>query len=181
MNQTVYEKGLEKGRREQLRELLEDFFGPLPATVLDQGFQSLKPTEYVTQRMNFFQNLWNEEFVEGFLAISIWARDQVSFPGGVFRQTVDRLIRRNALLEGVIPHGRGQVRLADIRCPFLNAYAEQDTITPAASSAPLTGLVGSADARELVLESGHIGFVAGRQAAKVARPQIREWLATHSD
>jgi hypothetical protein len=91
--------------------------------------------------VNFFQNLWNDEFVEGFLAIAIWARDQVPLPGGVFRQTVERLIRQNALYEGVIPHGRGELRL----------------------------------------ESGHIGFVAGRQAAKVARPQIRDWLASHSD
>ena len=158
-----------------------DETGLVPSSALDEGFQSLKPTEYVTQRVNFFQNLWNDEFVEGFLAIAIWARDQVSFPGGVFRQTVERLIRQNALLTGVIPHGRGEVRLRDITCPFLNAYAEQDTITPAASSEPLAGLVGSDDVGELRLESGHIGFVAGRQAAKVARPQIREWLATHSD
>jgi polyhydroxyalkanoate synthase len=158
-----------------------DETGLVPASALDEGFQSLKPTEYLTQRVNFLQNLWNDEFVEGFLAIAIWARDQVSFPGGVFRQTVERLIRQNALLKGVIPHGRGEVRLRDITCPFLNAYAEQDTITPAASSEPLAGLVGSDDVGELRLESGHIGFVAGRQAAKVARPQIREWLATHSD
>ena len=46
----------------------------MPAGALDEGFQSLKPTEYVTQRVNFFQNLWNDEFVEGFLAIAIWAR-----------------------------------------------------------------------------------------------------------
>ncbi len=158
-----------------------DETGLVPGRVLDEGFQSLKPTEYVTQRVNFFENLWNDEFVEGFLAIAIWARDQVPFPGGVFRQTVDRLIRQNALLSGVVPHGRGEVRLADIRCPLLNAFAEQDGITPAASSEPLTRLVGSSDVRELRLTSGHIGFVAGRQAAKVARPQIREWLATHSD
>jgi polyhydroxyalkanoate synthase len=158
-----------------------DETGLVPAGALDEGFQSLKPTEYVTQRMNFFQNLWNDEFVEGFLAIAFWARDQVSFPGGVFRQTVERLVRQNGLLEGVIPHGRGEARLQDIRCPFLNAYAEQDTITPAASSKPLTRLVGSDDVSELRLESGHIGFVAGRQAAKVARPQIRDWLSGHSD
>jgi len=158
-----------------------DETGLVPAGALDEGFQSLKPTEYVTQRVNFFQNLWNDEFVEGFLAIAFWARDQVAFPGGVFRQTVERLIRQNALLSGVVPHGREEVRLSDITCPFLNAYAEQDTITPAASSEPLTRLVGSEDVSELRLESGHIGFVAGRQAAKVARPQIRGWLADHSD
>ncbi len=158
-----------------------DETGLVPARALDEGFQSLKPTEYVTQRVNLFENLWNDEFVVGFLAIAIWARDQVPFPGGLFRQTVERLIRQNALYRGVIPHGRGEVSLADISCPFLNAYAEQDGITPAASSEPLTRLVGSDDVSELRLESGHIGFVAGRQAAKVARPQIRDWLASHSE
>lgn len=158
-----------------------DDTGLVPARALDDGFQLLKPTEYITQRVNFLENLWNDEFVQGFLAIAIWARDQVPFPGGAFRQTVERLIRQNGLYEGVIAHRRGEVRLTDIRCPFLNAYADQDTITPAASSEPLTRQVGSTDVAELRLESGHIGFVAGRQAAKVARPQIRDWLAGHSD
>jgi hypothetical protein len=34
MNMTWYEKGIEKERREFFRELLEEQFGPLPATVL---------------------------------------------------------------------------------------------------------------------------------------------------
>ena len=84
------------------------------------------------QQVNFFENLWNDEFVEGFLAISQWARDQVPFPGAAFRQTVSLLIRQNALLAGVIPLGRREARLKDIRCPFLNVFAEQDGITPAA-------------------------------------------------
>ncbi|MBV9471917.1 MAG: alpha/beta fold hydrolase [Solirubrobacterales bacterium] len=158
-----------------------DDTGLVPARALDEGFQTLKPTDQLVQSVNLFQNLWNDEFLEGFLAISQWARDQVPFPGGVFRQTVDVLIRRNALAEGVIPFGRGEVRLADIRCPFLNAFAEQDGITPAASSEPLTRLVGSDDATELRLESGHVGFVAGRQAAKVARPQIADWIRQRSE
>jgi polyhydroxyalkanoate synthase subunit PhaC len=157
-----------------------DETGLVPARALDDGFQALKPTEQLVQGVNFFQNLWNEEFIEGFLAISHWARDQVPFPGAAFRQTVNVLIRDNALCKGVVPFGRGEVRLQDIRCPFLNAFAEQDGITPAASSEPLTRLVGSKDSSELRLESGHIGFVAGRQAAKVARPQIADWIRTRS-
>jgi polyhydroxyalkanoate synthase len=158
-----------------------DDTGLVPAQALDEGFQSLKPTEIVVQRVNFFENLWNDDFVEGFLAIAQWARDQVPFPGGVFRQTVDLLIRQNALYHGVVPLGGRELSLKEIRCPFLNAYAQADTITPAASSTPLTKLVGSKDATELRLESGHIGFVAGRQAAKVARPEISGWLANHSE
>jgi polyhydroxyalkanoate synthase len=158
-----------------------DETGLVPAESLDEGFQTLKPTDAVVQRLNFLENLWNEEFVESFLAIAHWARDQVPFPGGAFRQTVDLLIRQNALLEGVVPLGRRDVRLSEITCPFLNAFAEQDTITPAAASEPLTRLLGSQDIQELRLTSGHIGFVAGRQAAKVARPQIAAWLRGHSE
>jgi polyhydroxyalkanoate synthase subunit PhaC len=158
-----------------------DDIGLVPATAMDEGFQALKPTDRVVQQVNLFQNLWNDKWVEGFLAMNRWARDQVAFPGAAFRQTVEVLIRRNALLEGLIPFGRGEVRLKDIRCPFLNVYCEQDTIVPAPSTEPLTGLVGSRDASELRLQSGHVGLVAGRSAAKVARPQIVDWIRRHSD
>jgi poly[(R)-3-hydroxyalkanoate] polymerase subunit PhaC len=157
-----------------------DDTGLVPATAMDEGFQALKPTDRVVQQVNLWQNLWNDQWVEGFLAMNRWARDQVAFPGAAFRQTVDVLIRRNALLEGVIPFGRGEVRLADIRCPYLNVYCEQDTIVPAPSSEPLVGLIGSKDAEELRLQSGHVGLVAGRSAAKVARPQIADWIRERS-
>ena len=58
-----------------------DETGLVPAGALDEGFQSLKPTEYVTQRVNFFQNLWNDEFVEGFLAIAILGARPGAVPG----------------------------------------------------------------------------------------------------
>ena len=52
---------------------------------------------------------------------------------------------------------------------------------PAPSSEPLKGLVGAEDAGELRLQSGHVGLVAGRSAAKVARPQIAGWIRERSD
>ena len=156
-----------------------DDTGLVPAAVMDEGFQSLKPTDRVVQQVTLWENLWNDRWLEGYLAINRWARDQVAFPGATFRQTVDLLIRRNGLFDGVVPLGPRDVRLADIACPFLNVYCEQDTIVRAASSKPLVGLVGSDDATELVLQSGHIGLVAGRQA-KEAQPQIAEWIRARS-
>jgi polyhydroxyalkanoate synthase subunit PhaC len=158
-----------------------DETGLVSSSRMDEGFQSLKPTDQIVQQVNLFQNLWNDEFVEGFLAMNQWARDQVPFPGAAFRQTVQVLIRDNALMRGVVPFGRGEVRLADVKMPYLNVFAEQDTIVPSVASEPITELVGSEDASELRLQSGHVGFVAGRQAAKVARPQIADWIRAHSD
>ena len=37
------------------------------------------------------------------------------------------------------------------------------------------------DASDLRLQSGHVGLVAGRHAAKVARPAMAEWIRRHSD
>jgi|tagenome__1003787_1003787.scaffolds.fasta_scaffold20940891_2 polyhydroxyalkanoate synthase len=158
-----------------------DETGLVPAAAMDEGFQALKPTDRLAQNVNLFQNLHNDKWVEGFQAMNKWARDQVAFPGAAFRQTVEVLIRRNALMDGVVPFGRGEVRLSDIKMPFLSVYCAQDTIVPARSTEPLLELIGSPDKAELRLQSGHVGLVAGRQSAKVARPQIVEWIRSHSE
>ena len=72
------------------------------------------------------------------------------------------------------------MRLEDITCPFLNVYCEQDTIVPAPSSEPLVGLVGSPDASELRLESGHVGLVAGRYGREGRPAAIADWIRRHS-
>src|SRR3954454_5329876 len=165
-----------------------DETGLVPGAVLDEGFQAMKPTDRVVQRVNLLQNLWNDAWVEGYNAMSGWARDQVPFAGAgvrpsagaASRHTVELLIRRNALAAGVVPFGSGEIRLADIRVPYLNVYCERDEIVPARAAAPLVHLVGSADATELCLPSGHVGLVAGRSAAKVAQPDIAGWIRRHS-
>ena len=159
---------------------LIDATGLVPAGAMDEGFQSLKPTDRVVQQVNLWQNLWNDQWVEGFLAMNRWARDQVAFPGAAFRQTVDVLIRQNALLEGVIPFGRGEVRLRTSPARSSTSTASRTRSCRRPSSEPLVGLVGSTDASELRLQSGHVGLVAGRSAAKVARPQIADWIRDHS-
>jgi polyhydroxyalkanoate synthase len=157
-----------------------DETGLVPATVLDQGFQSLKPTDPIVQQVNVWQNLWNDKWLTGFVAMNQWVRDQIPFPGAAFRQTVDCLIRGNGLLHGVVPFGPGEARLADITMPYLNVFCRRDEIVPPRAAAPLVQLVGSRDASEICLESGHVGLVAGRQADQVSRPQIADWICAHS-
>jgi polyhydroxyalkanoate synthase len=162
-------------------DMVIDGTGMVPAQVMDAGFQSIKPTDRVVQMANLWENLWNDQFVEGFQALGQWTRDQVPFPGAAFRQTIDMIVRDNGLMTGRVRLAGRDVDLRDVRVPYLNVLAEQDTIVPGDSAAPLLGLVGSEDKNELRLKSGHVGFVAGRQAAKVARPQIADWIRRHSE
>ena len=157
-----------------------DETGLVPAAVMDAAFQSIKPTDQLVQPLNLWEQLWSAERAENFLALNGWTRDQVPFPGATFRQTVELLVRDNRLASGELPFAGGTVRLKDIKRPFLNIYCEQDTIVPAPSAEPLTGLVGSRDATELQLEVGHVGLVAGRYAEEVARPAIADWIRRHS-
>jgi polyhydroxyalkanoate synthase len=158
-----------------------DETGMVPADILDLGFRSLRPTEPVVQQLAVLQNAWNDAWLSGFVAMNRWARDQVPFPGAAFRQIVETLIRDNALAAGIVPYGDGEIRIADITCPYLNVFCRRDEIVPPKAAEPLADLVGSPDATELCLPSGHIGLVAGQQSAKVARPKLAQWILEHSD
>jgi polyhydroxyalkanoate synthase subunit PhaC len=158
-----------------------DSTGNVPPEVVENAFRLLKPTAEVSQYATLWENLWNDEYVEGYQAMGQWTRDHVPFPGAAFRQTVEQLVRRNALVEGTLELGGEAVDLRQIRCPVLNVIAERDHIVPLPAAEPLPRLVGSEEAEELRLAAGHVGLVAGRSAAKVTLPGIAGWIADHSE
>jgi polyhydroxyalkanoate synthase len=162
-------------------EHLLDETGNVPADLQHNGFKMLVPTDQVVQYVNLWQNIWNDEFVEGYQAMAQWARDHVPFPGGVFRQLVELMVRGRTLARGSVPLGGREVRLADIRCRVLNVMAEQDTVVPLASTRPLRSLISRRRVRELRLPAGHIACVAGREANRRTLPRLTEWLAMNSD
>jgi polyhydroxyalkanoate synthase len=158
-----------------------DDTGNVPPDVIYNGFWVLKPTGDLTNYANLWQHMWNDEFVEGYQRMTQWMRDQIPFPGAAVRQTIEMLGRDNALVEGTVRLGGQRVDLSAIRCPFLNVYGEKDEIVTPDAARPLSALVGSEDKEELVVPGGHAAMAIGRQAAKVTRPGIVDWLRRHSD
>ena len=77
--------------------------------------------------------------------------------------------------------GGRQVDLKNITVPFRSIVAEADNISPPAASAPLPGLVGSADSGELRIPGGHIGLMVGRSAHKRSIPLMTEFLTSRSE
>jgi polyhydroxyalkanoate synthase len=150
--------------------------GNVPAEAVHRMFRTLKPTAGIANYAALWEKLWNDEFVDGFQAMSQWARDQVPFPGACARQGLDLLLRRNLLLTGEIPLGGRTVRLADITCPLLNIMAEHDHIVAPAAASPLNELVSSTDVTELRVPAGHIGLATSRQAVRHTIPELTSWL-----
>ena len=155
--------------------------GNVPPDVIENGFKLLKPTAEITQYATLWENLWNDEFVEGYQAMGQWARDHIPFPGAAFAQTVEGLVRPNGLMEGTFELGGERVDLGAIKRPVLNIMAERDHIVPLAAAEPVLDLVGSEEKEELRLAAGHAGLVAGRKAAKVTLPGIAGWFKEHSE
>lgn len=156
-----------------------DHTGNIPAEAVHRMFRSLKPTADLNNYATLWERLWDDEFVDGFQAMSQWSRDQIPFPGAAARQGLNLLLRQNLLLSGRIPLGGRMVRLADITCPVLNIAATHDHIVTPAAARPLNELVGTDDVTELLIRAGHIGLATGRQAAKTTIPEMLAWLHRH--
>jgi polyhydroxyalkanoate synthase subunit PhaC len=151
-----------------------DETGNVPPEAVENAFRMLKPTSEYTQYLTLWENLWNDQYVEGYQAMGQWMRDHVPFPGAAFRQTVEQLVRANGLMDGTVAD------LSRIGCPALNVLAKRDHIVPRPAAEPIPRLLGGG-AEELQLDAGHVGLVAGRAAAKVTLPGVVEWIVQHSE
>jgi polyhydroxyalkanoate synthase len=161
---------------------LVDETGNVPADALYSSFYMLAPASEIAQKATLLENLWNDEFVEGFQAMATWSRDHVPFPGAAFRQLVDLLVRQNILMTGSMPLGTRQVVLANAQGNVLNAMAERDNVVPPSAVEPVMQLVGDPARREeLRLPGGHVTFGTGRSAFRHTMPNLTGWIIDHSD
>jgi polyhydroxyalkanoate synthase subunit PhaC len=159
-----------------------DHTGNVPADALYHGFFMQAPTKTVAQYATLLENLWNDEFVEGYQAMATWSRDHVPFPGAAMRQIVDQFVRRNVLMTGRMSLSGRTVDLTNIDANVLNAFAEEDNVVPMAAVEPASTLVGRPERRdELRLSGGHVTFATGRHAFKHTLPALSKWIIDRSD
>ncbi len=158
-----------------------DETGNVPAGVIRHAFRLLKPTGEIRQYATLLDNVWNDEYVAAYQAMTTWSNDHVPFPGAAARQTMEMLVRENAFMRDTVRLDGEPVHLRAIHRPMLTVIAERDHIVPEPVAAPLPELVGSEENDVLRLRAGHIGLVVGRTAAKVTIPRIIEFLRRRSE
>jgi polyhydroxyalkanoate synthase subunit PhaC len=155
--------------------------GNVPPDLILQGFRVLKPTADLSRYATLWENIWNDDYMVAYQAMTQWTGDHIPFPGAAGRQTVDMLVRENGFMTDRVRLGGDEVHLRDIPCPFLNVIASRDHIVPEPAARPVIDLVGATDKSELVLNAGHIGLAVGKSAAKVTIPKIVDFLKQRSE
>ncbi len=157
-----------------------DSLGNVPPELLYASFNLLRPVSQAVGRVQLWDNLWNDKFVESFRRFDRWAADQIPFPGECFRQTTKELQQENKLVKKEFKLGGRIVDLAEIKVPLLHVVAEHDHIVPYEASRALVPMAGSADKTEVMLKGGHVSLVAGANAMHRLWPKIETWLSERS-
>jgi polyhydroxyalkanoate synthase len=142
---------------------------------MQSAFHLLRPTNNLAKMVGVLDRAWDDEFLDGFLAIETWGSDNISFPGACYARYVDELYRKNALLEGAFSLSGDRVRLEDIEAPLLCITFEHDHIVPHPSASVLLERVSSRDKHRIHLPGGHVGAVVSKKAASGLWPAISKF------
>lgn len=155
-------------------DLLVDALGNIPWPLMQVPFHLLKPTAQASKLVYVADRLWDDRFLDSFMALETWANDNVSFPGECYRRYIRDLYQRNLLVKGELTIGGRRVDLGRITCPLLNVAAHEDHIVPLESARALSALV--PQTQEEIVGGGHIGAVVGYRASKTLWPRMAGFM-----
>jgi polyhydroxyalkanoate synthase len=161
-------------------ELLLDDTGNLPVQPILRAFRTLQPTNELAANVNLLAHLDDDRWLAGYDAMTKWIDEQVPFPGAAFVEAVRELIRGNGLVGDGPVVGGTRRPLSAITCPVLVVAAVRDAIVPPEATLPQVERYGG-PVELLEPDAGHVGLVAGREAARKTLPVLMDWLRTHAD
>jgi polyhydroxyalkanoate synthase len=154
-----------------------DALGNVPWQLLQSSFHMLRPTLTLAKMVALVDRAYDDEFLDGFLALETWGSDNVSFPGACWETWVEELYRGDAFARGTFALDGRPARLEGVTCPLLVVTFEHDAIVPKACARDLYDRAGSADKHALHLPGGHVGAVVSRGAAKKLWPALHDFWA----
>jgi len=122
--------------------------------------------------VHLLDRAWDDESLDGFLAIEAWGNDNVSIPGAFYQRYIEDLYQRDLLARGEFTLSGRPARLDAIRCPTLAVTFEHDTIVPWKDAKELVDRVSSTDKEWLHLQGGHVGAVVSKSASQKLWPKL---------
>lgn len=156
---------------------LVDLQGNVSGDMLNINFLLMNPARLMLDKyVNFMEHMDNRKFVENFLRMEKWIFDSPDVPGEIFREFIKECYQENKLINNRLEVGAQRVDLGKITMPVLNIYALYDHLVPPASCETITKKVGSKDAEDFAIKTGHIGIYVSSKSQKEFAPKICSWL-----
>jgi polyhydroxyalkanoate synthase len=157
-------------------KLVEGYDGLIPGEFLNEGFNSLKPTQQYVKQQALMSVLDDKDKLLTFLRMEKWIAESPAQAGECYRQFMKDLYQKNLLIKNELVVGGKKVNLKNITCPVLNVYATQDHLVPPAASIPLCDNIASADKETYSFSGGHIGVFVGGKSQKELAPAVVNFL-----
>jgi len=156
---------------------LVDALGNIPGDLLNLAFLLLNPARLLVDKyVGFFDQADNKEFVENFIRMEKWIFDSPDVPGETFRQFIKDCYQENLLIKSRMKVGSRRVDLKKVTMPLLNIYARHDHLVPPEACELLVDRVGSRDAENMCLDTGHIVIYVSSRCQQELVPKIARWL-----
>ena len=157
-------------------KLVDGYDGLIPGEFLNEGFNSLKPTQQYVKQQTLMSILDDKDKLLNFLRMEKWIAESPAQAGECYRQFMKDLYQKNQLIKNELIVGGKKVNLKNITCPVLNVYATQDHLVPPAASIPLCDNIASTDKETYSFSGGHIGVFVGGKSQKELAPAVVNFL-----
>jgi polyhydroxyalkanoate synthase len=145
--------------------------------MMNFGFLLLNPARLMIDKyVGLALNMDNKKFVENFVRMEKWIFDSPDLPGEVFRQFIKDCYQGNKLIQNKLIVGGKRVDLGNLTMPLLNIYGKFDHLVPPEACSSLVAHVGSKDAQDICLDTGHIGIYVSSKCQEAFAPKIARWL-----
>ena len=115
-----------------------------------------------------------------FFAIETWLYDSVPIIGGVYREIVNQIYKKNLLIKSKMNVGSDLVDLKKITMPVLNIVGSKDDLVPPESSKSIMNVIPSEDKMLIEFPTGHVGLCTSQQAHEQLWPEVGKWLSQRS-
>jgi len=155
-----------------------ELHGNCPAHLVNALFSAIAPVHHALAKyLDLYKNKSSRGYLEFFAMFEKWMNSDVAMAGGVFRELVEQVFRRNLLNSGCFQVGGEKLDFTQIRCPLLNLVGEYDDVVPPTSSLPIGDRTASRDSHQWVFPAGHVGMVVSASAHAQLWPRVGNWLA----
>ncbi len=160
-------------------QFVTDRIGNVPGFLNAQALKMLAPVKRLTRYADLFVNLYDDEWVKGYDAMSHWADDFVAYPQQAFKQFMSQVMVGNQLMEGMT-FGERRADLHDVNCSLLAFAGTEDRIATPASARAIVEATRPREHDYREVPGGHIGIIVGGKAPKSVWAPTVEWLRPRS-